>query len=489
MPDPLANLTWDDHSLWQQFSDLHGFSPEVIAVVDEDDRAWTRREIAAEAANLATRLAQHGVGAGHRVMVRPERSVRTVVAALAVSSLDAILCFAPPDGRDDLARTLRIRCSVTPGDELIAHDPPDEDRDPRDDRCVLIASTSGSTGRPKYVMHGARALNYTARACAGVAGLVRDEPIFAAIAPDSAAGYTLSVHLALALGHPLVIARHWEPVAAMERIARLGCRWTTMVPAQLMAMVEAARDGRWCGSLPLRAIAVGGSAMTAALIDDAVWLLGTRALRMFGLSECLAHCSNRLDDEDPRRLTSDGTPFPHASIEAFSPDGTPLPRGVRGQAGVSGPSLFLGYALGHGAGEEAFVASGHLLTGDEVIRDQDGYLRVVGRIKDQIIRGGYNIDPAEVEAIIGLHPAVAEVVVVPVPDDKLGERACAVVRLRVGVVDLTLDSIRATLADAALYRRKWPELLVIVPAIPRLPGGKVDRRNTAALAITCSAGP
>ena len=247
-------------------------------------------------------------------------------------------------------------------------------------------------------------------------------------------------------------------------------------------MVEAARQGEWSGTLPLRAMAVGGSAMTEELIADAEALLGLKALRMFGMSECMGHASTWPGHSLERRQVFDGIPFPGTEEEAFDAELHALPRGSRGQAGVRGPSLFLGYAQGLGAGQERMSPGGFYLTGDEILRDEDGFVRVVGRIKDQIIRGGFNIDPAEVEAALLRHPAIAEVAVVAVPERKLGEQACAVCRLRPDAGAVDLPGLLDHMAAQGLSRKKWPEHLVLVETMQVTATGKLDKKAMAAIA-------
>jgi acyl-CoA synthetase len=150
---------------------------------------------------------------------------------------------------------------------------------------------------------------------------------------------------------------------------------------------------------------------------------------------------------------------------------------------VRGPSLFLGYAQGMGAGQERMTPDGFYLTGDEIVRDQEGFVRVVGRIKDQIIRGGFNIDPAEVEAALLRHPAVAEVAVVAVPERKLGEQACAVCRLRTDGGSIDLSALLDHLLQQGLSRKKWPEHLVLVEAMAVTATGKLDKKAMAAIAV------
>jgi acyl-CoA synthetase len=356
-------------------------------------------------------------------------------------------------------------------------------QDPRNSDAVLIGFTSGTTGVPKGVMHGPSALNYVTRACAAVAGLVSGEAILGIMPLDSTAGFTFTAHFALSLGHPLVFMGRWNPLKAMERAQRYECRWTTGVPTHLFTMVEAARAGTWSGALPFRALAVGGSTMTRDLIADANTLLGLKALRMFGMSECMAHCSNHLEHPIERRQLFDGIPFPKTEVRVFGVDLISVQRGERGEAGVRGPALFLGYAQGLGAGQERMTTDGYYLTGDEIVRDGEGFVRVIGRFKDQIIRGGFNIDPAEVEAALLRHPAIAEVAVVGVPDLKLGEKACAVCRLRLGYPPIDLLTLQGHMASIGISQIKWPEYLVLVDSMRLLPIGKIDKKAMAFKAI------
>ncbi len=491
MPDDIGHppLEWGRERLWPQFDALADSDPEALALVDCQDRLWSRGKLHALALEIAGSLSAAGVGAGSRVLVAAHKTPATIAAALAVSSLEAVFCpISPKLGAGDLAlleSRLGHAAKVVPSDgdgaEVI---PADGTRsaDPRDRETVLIGFTSGSTGVPKGVMQGAGALNYATRACAAIAGLQPDDAILGIVPLDSAPGFTFTAHFALSLGHPLVLVDPWVPVEALKRAERYHCGWAIAVPTHLFTMVEAARLGEWSGRLPLRAMAVGGSAMTAELIADADRLLGLKALRMFGMSECMGHASTRPGHSLERRQIFDGMPFPGTEEEAFDPALTPLPRGSRGQAGVRGPSLFLGYAEGLGAGQERMTPDGFYLTGDEIVRDEAGFIRVVGRIKDQIIRGGFNIDPAEVEAALLRHPAVAEVAVVAVPERKLGEQACAVCRLRPGEGVIDLAALLDHMADQGVSRKKWPEHLVLVETMQVTATGKLDKKAMAVIA-------
>ena len=485
MPD---GLTWDDTRLWPQFAALLAQDPGALALIDCHERTWSRRALADRAEPIAERLREAGVGPGTRVLVAAHKTATTLAVALAVSRLEAAFCpYSPKLSsadvevlEDRLGHTVRVEPDGADGVRLI---PPPSDRrsaDPRDVQTVLIGFTSGTTGVPKGVMHGAEALNYATRAFAHIADLQPGEAIMGLVPLDSAPGFTFTAHFALSLGQPLVLLDPWVPEEALRRAERYNAAWSIMVPTHLFTLVEAAKLGRWQGRLPLRAAAVGGSAMTPELIADADALLGLRALRVFGMSECMGHCCAHPDHTLERRQQFDGVPFPGTEEEAFDEQMTPLPRGTRGQAGVRGPSLFLGYAEGLGAGQERMTPDGFYLTGDEIVRDEEGFVKVVGRIKDQIIRGGFNIDPAEIEAALLRHPSIVEAAVVAVPECKLGEQACAVCRIMPGQRAIDLPELLSHMEHLGVSRKKWPEHLVLVDRIATTATGKMDKMALAA---------
>ncbi|MDE3117024.1 MAG: acyl--CoA ligase, partial [Pseudomonadota bacterium] len=402
------NLSWTDRSLWDQFLALCAEAPQATAIIDAAERSWTRGEIRLQAERIATRLKEKDIGPHDRVLIEGQKRIGTLAAALAVSSLGAVICpYSPtlsPADRGVLEARLGHAARVHHGDDGEMLDAEAALRveiagnrvacdDPRNAETALIGFTSGTTGIPKAVMHRASALNYATCAIAAIAGLRKGDTILGIVPWDSAPGFTFTVHFSLSLGHPLAIVEPWSAERALTLASRHRCAWAICVPTHLFSMVEAARSGSWSGTLAFRAVTVGGSSMTQELIADAERLLRIKALRTFGMSECMGHACVRPEDSLERRQHSDGRPFPGTSDDAFDEQLAHLPPGSRGQAGVRGPSLFLGYCKGLGDGGAHMTPDGYLLTGDEIVCDEDGYLKVVGRIKDQIIRGGFNIDP------------------------------------------------------------------------------------------------
>jgi acyl-CoA synthetase len=493
-------LTWTDASLWQQFDAGCEASPGALALVEADGRCWSRSELHLTATAITQELQRNGLRAHDRIMLEGTKTAPTIAAALAISCVGAVVCPYTPDlgkaerqileerlghialislseaeaqpipGAHGLRLSLRRRREPQPLDEA-------------DTAAALIGFTSGTTGVPKGVMHSSAAMNYAVRACERVARLEANDSIIGVVPLGSAPGFTFTVHFSLALGHPLVIVDPWDALRALQMMEQYSCRWGISVPTHLVAMVECAKTGQWTSRSPLKALAVGGSSMTAELIADAEHLLGIRALRMFGMSECMGHASTLPTDSLERRQHSDGTPFPGTRDEAFDPELNMLPRGVRGQAGVKGPSLFLKYCEGLGGQEYRLTEDGYFLTGDEIICDSDNYLKVVGRLKDQIIRGGYNIDPAEVEAALQRHPAIETAIVVAVPHARLGEQACAICRIRNGYAVPQLSGLTEHLAVIGLSKKKWPEQLVIVEEMIYTATGKLNKKLMQQAAI------
>lgn len=154
--------------------------------------------------------------------------------------------------------------------------------------------------------------------------------------------------------------------------------------------------------------------------------------------------------------------------------GAEVPRGVEGELLARGPMVAKGYYGREDLTRDCFLPDGFFRTGDRARMDEDGYIRITGRIKDLIIRGGVNIAPAEIESILFSHPKVANVAVVGMPDPRLGERVCAFVILG-GETALGVEEAQDWMADAGLAKPKWPERIEVVETFPMTPSGKVQK--------------
>jgi non-ribosomal peptide synthetase component E (peptide arylation enzyme) len=251
-----------------------------------------------------------------------------------------------------------------------------------------------------------------------------------------------------------------------------------LVPTMALQLsIRPGAEGKLAG---VRAMTVGGGPMDAGALGRAEEVLGTKFLRVFGMSECLGHTTTSPGEDAATRLACDGRPFPGTEVRAVGDNGRVLPAGEVGAAQVRGPSLFVGYARNGAPQPPALTADGFLPTGDLVRLNDDGTLTILGREKQIIIRGGRNIDINEVESALARIPDIAQVCVVPVPDDLLGERVAAlVVTTR---PDLSLTDVTDHLAVDGFPKPKWPEFVFVVPDLPQNRVGKLSRPDAVALA-------
>ena len=217
----------------------------------------------------------------------------------------------------------------------------------------------------------------------------------------------------------------------------------------------------------------GGASCPIEVIREVRVRLPSHLLELYGMLEC-GFQSHTMPDEDPEVVCGlVGRPLPQMGIRVVDDSGKDCPRGTPGEILTYGPSVTIGYYNNPEANERSFSPDGWFATGDIGILDENGYLKIVDRKKELIIRGGANIYPREIEEVLYQHPKVLEAAAVGVPDPRLGERVCACVVPHSGE-SLTLDEVVAFLTDKiATY--KLPEFLHLLDALPRTPTGKVQK--------------
>jgi cyclohexanecarboxylate-CoA ligase len=207
----------------------------------------------------------------------------------------------------------------------------------------------------------------------------------------------------------------------------------------------------------------------------------------YGLSEVPGHAAHGLREPDDKVVTTEGRPYDGTEIRIVDEEENPLPPGEVGSVIVNGPSRFLGFLGNDELTRESLTDWGGYRTGDLGYLDEDGHLVYVGRSKDIIRRGGVTVVPAEIEPVIMKHPAVHEVAVVPLPDDRLGERACAAIVPAPGESVPTLEELQRFLDAEGVAKYTWPESVEEFEDFPRTPSLKVVKRDVVRAIVERSA--
>jgi acyl-CoA synthetase (AMP-forming)/AMP-acid ligase II len=483
--------------------------PDADALVEEQT-VLSHAQAAAAAARVARRLLARGVRPGDRIALALPNGWRYAVAYSGVQLVGAVAVlvntrFAPPEIEYVLtdcgaayvvvdAQTAERVPAVCPHwyvDELTTPGPESADLPGLSAAGSDIANilyTSGTTGRPKGAMQTHGNLVFNAGTCGSVLGATAADRTLV-IAPMFHATGIVSQLVGFGAHGAARVFQPGFTVAGM-RAALEEHRITVFAGVTAMIHLMLADPGFDPADLPaLRTVCFGGAPVAEAFLREAVQRLpGVTFANVWGLTEATSIVTCALGRDWLDRPWSVGRPVPEVEV-AVAVDGKPLdlsdPDAV-GELWVRGPVVAAGYWNRPEATAETFGADGWLRTGDVGRLDADGYVQVLDRMKDMIIRGGENIYSPEVEGVLVQHPSVVDAVVVGVPDEVMGERVRAVVVLRPGEV-LPLDTLRAW-AGARLADYKLPAELVTVDALPRNASGKVLKKQLAA-AEPAGAGP
>jgi cyclohexanecarboxylate-CoA ligase len=324
---------------------------------------------------------------------------------------------------------------------------------------AAVLFTSGSSGQPKGVLHSQRTLAYKAAQMTRVHGLGMSDCVLMPAPLAHVSGLLNGITLPGTAPFRSVLMSRWSPDEALDLIEREQVTFMVGPPTFFVSLLGAA------GFTPervasLRLVSSGGAGVTEAFVEDASQRLGCVVKRTYGSTEVpTIATSDPYDDVDAARR-HDGRPIGAVELR-LAPDGELL---------VQGPECCCGY-LDPAETATAFTHDGWFRTGDVATFD-NGWLNIVGRIKDVIIRGGENISAAEVENVLEASPEVRHAVAVGYPDERLGERVCAFV---VASASFDLEACRAWFERQGVARYKTPEQVVVLTAFPTLPTGKPDR--------------
>ncbi len=372
------------------------------------------------------------------------------------------------EGEDSFERVLLERAWETETDTAALF----RERRPSGDDVVQILYTSGTTGKPKGVMHTSNTLFSHIRPFAERLALGAADTVFMPSPLAHQLGFLYGLMLPVYLKASVVLQDTW-------------------LPEEAVAIIRAERPSLMLGSTPFladiaeQAIAHGpdlqsltlflcaGAPIPSPLVEKAAQNLPTRILSAWGMTENGAVTTTLPEDDPERAVHTDGVPLPYIELKVTDMEGNPLPAGQEGPLYMRGASLFVGYFKQpelYGVDDEGWFP-----TGDLARLDEQGYVRITGRSKDVVIRGGENIPIVDIENTLYQHPKIQTLALVGKPDERLGERLCAYVTLKEGEESLTLEEICAFLTERKVTRQYQPEFLEVLDELPRTPSGKIQK--------------
>jgi cyclohexanecarboxylate-CoA ligase len=370
-------------------------------------------------------------------------------------------------GEGDDAGSFAAALAAVPED---ATPPPAADGEHASSDPALLLYTSGTESRPKGVLHTHDTLVYECTSIARLYDVTSKDVVFMPSPVTHITGLLYGLQLPFALGAPVVLLDAWSVPAALELIERERCSFTVGATPFLHGIVHAP-DLAERDVASLRVFVCGGADIPPALIRDAAQRTAMLATRVYGSTECPTATGSAPGAPAAQHAETDGAPIGPTEIRVADDEGTVLTAPATGNLEVRGPDLCVGYR-DPALNAAAFTADGWFRTGDLAEIDAAGRLRIAGRVKDIIVRGGENLSAKEIENLLFEHPGVREVAVVAFPDPVLGERACAYV---VGEPELTLDAVIAFLRTRGVANQKLPERLRLVAELPKTASGKVQK--------------
>jgi len=489
-----------------------------------EDRRLTYAQVDAQADALAAALCELGIEAGDRIALTLPNWPEFVVSAFAAAKLGAVIVplnprFTPPElqymlrhsesvavvtaenweGIDYLARFEQflgvlpdLQYVLSVGEEDLWYDDrihqfedlvsagegrPYPRREGGADDLFAILYTSGTMGKPKGVQLSHESLMANAAASATAIGLTPDDVVFGVNTLFNAFGIGTGVLGTLAAGACLVLDDGMEAGAALDIVEREKVTVFHGVPTNfVLAMNETGVRGRDLGSV--RTGVVAGAPVSEELVQRIQRELVPGIRVGYGMTETGNLVSvNGPDDPAGKQVATVGRPLAEVEVRVLDVDGTVLPVESVGEVAVKGPGVMSGYYRQPGETAQVFTDDGYFLTGDLGMVDEEGFLHILGRRKEMIIRGGFNVYPREVEDRLHAHPAVLDVAVVGLPDEILGEVACACIVPVEGAIVTgpeIRDFCREVLADY-----KVPDLVRFLDSFPMTGSGKVRRVELA----------
>ncbi|TMU98144.1 MULTISPECIES: class I adenylate-forming enzyme family protein [unclassified Streptomyces] len=350
---------------------------------------------------------------------------------------------------------------------------------PNEPRMCMV--TSGTSGLPKISLYTDNNLWYFLSTYVRTLESTGTE-VFANLAPANtgSTGYLFPVLTPLLFGSTCVMLEHWNPITALELLEREKVNVAVAVPTQVIKLLDVARD-RQVDLSPLRAITTAGAPLPPEVAEEAERALGCRILPMYGATDGGVPAFTTVSDPAEKRYSTVGKIIPHTQFRIATADGSVAEGGSAGEVQWRNPIKTLGYLNDDSQTQAAFTPDGLYRSGDLGKLDDEGYLRIVGRAKDLIIRGGQNVSPREIEDIVVGMEEVVEAAVLGLSDPVYGERVClCVVPKGPG---LTLERVAAYLQERGLPKFMIPEHFMEFSEFPLNSGGKVSKGDLRTLVL------
>ncbi|MGW0035712.1 AMP-binding protein [Gordonia sp. NPDC003376] len=474
-------------------------TPHAVAIRGDQEN-WSYQQLMNAAAAFGAHLSTAGIGPGDRVVLIAPAVPEFVVAYLGIHAAGCVVVPMNPMSRSSEvdyvlgdsdagriivwheASTAAYDAAVArriPIDELgTLH--PDTSRghghtvhDLEPDATAAILYTSGTSGRPKGAELSVENILVSAEIAVEARATTTEDRFATALPLFHIYGYITVMMAALTAGASISLLSPFDPVHLLHLIRRDRITVVAGVPTMWNAILRAS-DGFGPEDLSTVAIAIsGGASLPAEVWRGLTQTFECEVLEGYGLTETTSLATFSRPGK-PVRIGSVGPAVPRTEIEIRADDGTTLPAGEPGEVWVRGPSVMKGYWRRPEATAEV-MRDGWFRTGDIGVCDTDGGLRIMDRLKDLIIRGGYNVYPGEVEEVLYTHPDIVEAAVLGVPDDYYGEEVAALVVLR---ADSALAPEAVTeWARERLSPYKIPRIVHIVDALPKSATGKILKRS------------
>jgi acyl-coenzyme A synthetase/AMP-(fatty) acid ligase len=510
---------WRHETFFEVVEQQAARQPDKVFITD-GTTSLTYRELRDSSLRLAAGFRRLGIGAGDRVSVQIPSWAEFTQIALALSRIGAItLPIMPIYRRDEVGYILQnagvsvaISCEVFKGFDYLgmynglrAESPQlrevvvvrgggsgaavpleplfvDDEPDPaelgpasRPDEPLVIVYSSGTTARPKGCLHTFNTFGCGGRLLGEAFGYSEDDIQFNPSPITHTTGFVTGFVLPLIHGASVHVMEAWEPRAGLADIAKFHTT-VAVTATTFLQMLMDVYDPDQHDPSSMRLWVAAGSPIPAAFIERAgLALPNLTVLSLYGRTENVTTTTCRVDDDPIRSVTSDGKVLPGSSVKIVNEEGDEVPRGEEGDIAYRGPMHMLEYIKNPEETAKLFTPEGYSRSGDLGVMDGDGYVRVTGRLKDIVIRGGMNISVRHIEDSLAGHPGVKAAAAVGMPDERLGEKVCLFLVVHPGYEGITLSDVSTYLLEHDLPIQKVPERLELVAELPMTATGKVQK--------------